>query len=144
MFRNFSSEARRVIIQARQLAGSLENVHLGQQHFFVTLLKQDDGAPSAILQTAGFQQKHIHIVTRNLLTPGGRVWKDQEIPFTFGARRMVENAVIEAHEMGTLVEPIHLFLGIIKEPHGEMRNVLNVLGIEYTELRAQAISYLNS
>ena len=140
----FTDRARRVVVLAREEAGTLGHDYIGTEHILLGLLREGEGVAARALEAMGVSleaaRQHVEeIIGRGQQVPSGRM------PFTPRARRVLELALREALQLGhNHIGPEHVLLGLIREGDGVAAQVLVRLGADLNQTRQQVIKLLRS
>ncbi|MFV1950614.1 MAG: ATP-dependent Clp protease ATP-binding subunit [Nitrospinota bacterium] len=143
MFKRFTERARRVIILAREEAERYRHEYLGTEHILQGLLKDGGGIAIAVFRKIGIDIDQMKIEIESNLPTSSNVLTIGDIPFTAGAKKVLEFAVEEARAMGhNYIGTEHLLLGLIREKHGIASKILNNFGIHIAETRKHILNIL--
>lgn len=124
MFERFSDDARRVIQRGREEAERLRTNRLGTEHLLMALLKEDFGVQE-VLNRLGVGVEDLLFHLEQQVEPGHISGIPENIPFTREAKRVIEYSFEEAYRMReSMIDAIHLFLGLLKETSGLAFKVL--------------------
>ena len=136
-FDKFTDKARHVLVLAREEAAALKRPHVGTEHLLLGLAKEPDGIAAQALERVGITyEKALEVVT-------GMAEGEQEaeaganISFTPRTKRVLENALREAMQMGqSYISTEHLLLGIVREGEGGAIDAMAKLGVEIDVVRS--------
>ena len=136
-FDKFTDKARHVLVLAREEAAALKRPHVGTEHLLLGLAKEPDGIAAQALERVGITyEKALEVVT-------GMADGEQEaeaganISFTPRTKRVLENALREAMQMGqSYISTEHLLLGIVREGEGGAIDAMAKLGVEIDAVRS--------
>ena len=136
-FDKFTDKARHVLVLAREEAAALKRPHVGTEHLLLGLAKEPDGIAAQALERVGITyEKALEVVT-------GMAEGEQEaeaganISFTPRTKRVLENALREAMQMGqSYISTEHLLLGIVREGEGGAIDAMAKLGVEVDAVRS--------
>ena len=136
-FDKFTDKARHVLVLAREEAAALKRPHVGTEHLLLGLAKEPDGIAAQALERVGITyEKALEVVT-------GMAEGEQEaeaganISFTPRTKRVLENALREAMQMGqSYISTEHLLLGIVREGEGGAIDAMAKLGVEIDAVRS--------
>ncbi|MDD6650861.1 MAG: ATP-dependent Clp protease ATP-binding subunit [Eggerthellales bacterium] len=136
-FEKFTDKARKVLVLAQDEARAMRQPYVGTEHLLLALIKEKDGLAAQALEQLGVQYddvvSHIHQVVN--------IDEDADVSghlsFTPRVKRVLENALREAMQMGqSFINTEHLLLGIVREDGGTAMDVLNRLGVSGDTIRA--------
>jgi ATP-dependent Clp protease ATP-binding subunit ClpC len=141
MFALFTDRARRVVVQAQEEARDLRHSFVGTEHILLGLLHEGGVAPKALeslgISLQAVRQRVEEVIGRDGLPPSGH------IPFTPGAKKVLELALAESRALGhQYVGTEHILLGLIREGEGVAADVLAGLGVDLTSARDQVTRLL--
>ena len=136
-FDKFTDKARHVLVLAREEAAALKRPHVGTEHLLLGLAKEPDGIAAQALERVGITyEKALEVVT-------GMAEGEQEaeaganISFTPRTKRVLENALREAMQMGqSYISTEHLLFGIVREGEGGAIDAMAKLGVEIDAVRS--------
>ena len=128
MFERFSDRARRVLLRARNEAGSLGHDYLGTEHLLLGLLAEGEGLAWRALSHAGVSldaaRSKVPEVTPELRTSGVG-------DFTAEAKRAMTDALREGLARGhNHIGTEHLLLGLLNADDNRAVTVLRMLNVQ--------------
>ena len=142
MFERFTDRARRVVVLAQEEARTLDHGYIGTEHLLLGLIREGDGVAARALESLGISLDAVReqvgqIIGRGQQPPPGH------IPFTPGAKKVLELALREAQQLGHgYIGTGHLLLGLIREGSGVAAQVLVGLGADLSRARQQVVQLL--
>ncbi|MBI4377827.1 MAG: ATP-dependent Clp protease ATP-binding subunit [Nitrospinae bacterium] len=143
MFKKFTERARRVIILAREEAEKYQHEYLGTEHILLGIIKDGGGIAVLVLQRLGIDIKQLRAEIERNLPESSNTLIIGDIPFTSGAKKVLEYAVEEARSIGhTYIGTEHLLIGLIKEKDGVAYRILLSFGLQYADIKEQTINLL--
>jgi ATP-dependent Clp protease ATP-binding subunit ClpC len=111
MFNRFTERARKVLVLAKEEARRFNHDYIGTEHILLGLIREGEGVACAVLQNLGIDLERLRIEIEKLISPGSSASVLGEIPFTPRAKKALELAAEEAHNLGhNLSEPSIYFL----------------------------------
>ncbi|MFM2304450.1 MAG: ATP-dependent Clp protease regulatory subunit [Cyanobacteriota bacterium] len=137
MFERFTEKAIKVIILSNEEARRLGHNFICTEQILLGLIGEETGIAAKVLRSMGVNLNDARIEVEKIIGRGsGFVAK--EIPFTPIAKRVLEFAEEESHELGhNYIGTEHLLLGLIREREGIAIKVLEILGVNVTTVPAQ-------
>lgn len=134
---DFTNDCRQALSAARRESQRLGHAYVGTEHMLLALLAQPD---STAVQVLRHLDVAIHSVRRDVEAhvPRGKARpdSDNEPPYTSRAKKVLELAMSEAHELGhAYVGVEHLLLGLVREEKGIAAQVLRQRGVTLSKLR---------
>jgi ATP-dependent Clp protease ATP-binding subunit ClpC len=137
MFERFTEKAIKVIILSNEEARRLGHNFICTEQILLGLIGEETGVAAKVLRSMGVNLQYARIEVETIIGRGsGFVAK--EIPFTPIAKRVLEFAEEESHELGhNYIGTEHLLLGLIREREGRAIKVFEILGVNLTTVPAQ-------
>lgn len=141
MFEKFTERGRKIIIYAKEEAERRNNDYLGTEHLLLALLRDKDSIPVNILRKMGLSIDELYYEIERNLPAGSNLITFGEIPFTPGAKKVLEYAIEEARLLGhNYIGSEHLLLGLIREGEGMAGKILRNLGANLLGARQLTIN----
>jgi len=136
VFERFTEPARQVVVNAQDEARELGHAHVGPEHELLGLLADPDSDGSEALNSLGVTADRVR--ERVLaIVPRGDQRSASSIPFTPGAKKVLELALREALGLGHPdITPGHVLLGLVHDREGVALHVLVSLGADQAAIRA--------
>ena len=136
-FDKFTDKARKVLVLAQEEARGLHQPYVGTEHVLLALLKEEDGLAAQALERLGVHYEATVAAIRRLVTIDESTDVSEHLSFTPRVKRVLENSLREAMQMGqSYISTEHLLLGIIRENEGTAIEVLERMGVSGDDLRA--------
>ena len=136
-FDKFTDKARKVLVLAQEEARGLHQPYVGTEHVLLALLKEEDGLAAQALERLGVHYEATVAAIRRLVTIDESTDVSGHLSFTPRVKRVLENSLREAMQMGqSYISTEHLLLGIIRENEGTAIEVLERMGVSGDDLRA--------
>jgi ATP-dependent Clp protease ATP-binding subunit ClpC len=139
VFERFTDRARRVVVLAQEEVRLLGHGHIGTEHLLLGLLREEEGLAARELIAAGVDLERARAVVAELVGPpeeGG----SGHLPFTPGAKRVLELSLREALKLGhNFISTEHLLLGLLGETDGTAATVLQRFLGDPEELRQRVL-----
>jgi ATP-dependent Clp protease ATP-binding subunit ClpC len=142
MFERYTEKAIKVIMLSQEESRRLGHNFVGTEQILLGSIGQGTGIAAKVLRSMGVNLKDARIEVEKIVGRGlGYV--SLEIPFTPGAKRVLEFAQAESKELGhNYIGTEHLLLGLIVETENKAVRVLETLGVDLTKIRPQVIRML--
>jgi ATP-dependent Clp protease ATP-binding subunit ClpA len=142
MWMRFTERARRVILLGQEEAGKMNSPHVGTEHLFLGLVRDNDSVAKQILGKMGITyQIVLHEIHEELGDSQAKASAEPKL--TPRAKRVLELAADEARRMRhSYIGTEHLLLALIREEGGVAANVLRKLGLSLEKARQQVLEYL--
>lgn len=136
-FDKFTDKARKVLVLAQEEARGLHQPYVGTEHVLLALLKEEDGLAAQALERLGVHYEATVAAIRRIVTIDESTDVPGHLSFTPRVKRVLENSLREAMQMGqSYISTEHLLLGIIRENEGTAIEVLERMGVSGDDLRA--------
>ncbi|MDR0304643.1 MAG: ATP-dependent Clp protease ATP-binding subunit [Chitinispirillales bacterium] len=133
----FTENAKSVINLAKYEAIRLQQDYVGTEHLLLGIIKEGTGAAIQILNNLGVDINEIKRKTEeSIVSDGGTMLRSSMLPITPRARKVLENAGIEARNMSSaLIGTEHLLLSLIRDPESQASAVLVGMGLDYEQIK---------
>ncbi|KAH9331349.1 hypothetical protein KI387_003457 [Taxus chinensis] len=139
MFERYTEKAIKVIMLSQEEARRLGHNHVGTEQILLGLIGEGTGIAAKVLKSVGINLKEARVEVEKIIGRG-RGFVAVEIPFTARAKRVLELTFEEAQHLGhNYIGSEHLLLGLLREGEGVAASVLEKLGADPTNIRAQVI-----
>jgi ATP-dependent Clp protease ATP-binding subunit ClpC len=144
MFDRFTDNAKQSMNRARQESQRLGHDFLGTEHMLLGILTVDDSTAVRVLEAMNVDRVRLRTEVEKLVTLGAAKPLGQ-IPFTVGAKKVLELSMDEAGGLGhNYLGTEHLLLGLVKEDVGVAAIVLRSLGVDLATTRSGIVEYLGN
>jgi prophage maintenance system killer protein len=143
MFTRFTDRARRVVVLAQDEARDLGLGSVGTEHLLLGLLIEGEGVAAVALESLGVsleeaRDRVVEMADRGQGPPAGR------IPFTPGAKQVLERALREALQLGhNHIGTEHLLLSLLAGGDDITAQVLADRGAGYDPVRERVVALLS-
>ncbi|KAG4391531.1 hypothetical protein AAZX31_05G187600 [Glycine max] len=139
MFERFTEKAIKVIMLAQEEARRLGHNFVGTEQILLGLIGEGTGIAAKVLKSMGINLKDARVEVEKIIGRGSG-FVAVEIPFTPRAKRVLEFSLEEARQLGhNYIGSEHLLLGLLREGEGVAARVLENLGADPNNIRAQVI-----
>lgn len=136
-FDKFTDKARKVLVIAQDEARGLHQPYVGTEHILLALIKEKDGLAAQALERLGVVYDEAVQAIRQSVTIDPDADVSGHLGFTPRVKRVLENSLREAMQMGqSYISTEHLLLGIVREGEGTAIDVLARLGVTGDAVRA--------
>jgi ATP-dependent Clp protease ATP-binding subunit ClpC len=98
MFDRFTTEAKDLMNRARQECVRLHHEYLGPEHIFLAMLGMPESTGVAILRECGLAAQDLLADVERVVKPGSERLTVGQIPFTPGAKKVLELTMTEASQ----------------------------------------------
>jgi ATP-dependent Clp protease ATP-binding subunit ClpC len=142
-FDKFTDHSRKVMSLAQEEARRFKHNYIGTEHLLLGLVREDKGVAAQVLRSLGIELDKVRSQVEFIIGRGDRLVLG-EIGMTPRAKKVIELAVGEAQLLNhQYIGTEHLLLGMIREGHGIAAGVLESLGVNLQNLRAQTLQVLS-
>ncbi len=136
-FEKFTDKARKVLVLAQDEARQLHQPYVGTEHILLGLIKEKEGLAAQALDRLDVKYDAVVQTIRQVVTIDDDTDVSGHLSFTPRVKRVLENALREAMQMGqSYISTEHLLLGIVREGEGTALDVLGRLGISGDDVRS--------
>ena len=136
-FDKFTDKARKVLVLAQEEARALHQPYVGTEHVLLALLKEKEGLAAQALDHLGVTYEATLTCVQQLIKGDASADVSGHLSFTPRVKRVLENSLREAMQMGkSYISTEHLLLGIVCEGEGTAIDVLRKLGVEGDAIRS--------
>ncbi|MGI6105504.1 MAG: ATP-dependent Clp protease ATP-binding subunit [Raoultibacter sp.] len=136
-FDKFTDKARKVLVLAQDEARALHQPYVGTEHILLGLIKEEDGLAAQALERLGVTYDGVVQAIRQVVTIDESTDVSGHLSFTPRVKRVLENSLREAMQMGqSYISTEHLLLGIVREGEGTGLEVLNRLNVTGENVRS--------
>lgn len=136
-FDKFTDKARKVLVLAQEEARALHQPYVGTEHVLLALLKEKEGLAAQALDHLGVTYETTLTCVQQLIKGDASTDVSGHLSFTPRVKRVLENSLREAMQMGkSYISTEHLLLGIVREGEGTAIDVLRKLGVEGDAIRS--------
>ncbi|MGI6590293.1 MAG: ATP-dependent Clp protease ATP-binding subunit [Eggerthellaceae bacterium] len=137
-FDKFTDKARKVLVIAQDEARALHQPYVGTEHLLLALIKERDGLAAQVLEQLNVKYEDVIENVRQVVNIDEDADVSGHLSFTPRVKRVLENALREAMQMGqSFINTEHLLLGIVRENGGTAMDVLERMGVTGDMIRAE-------
>uniref|UniRef100_A0AB38Z7I1 ClpA ClpB family n=1 Tax=Paeonia suffruticosa TaxID=45171 RepID=A0AB38Z7I1_PAESU len=139
MFSRFTDKAIKVILLAQEESKRLGQSRVGTEQILLGLISEGTGIAAKVLKAMRINLKDARSEVMKI-TGKGDDFLGVEIPFTSRADHVLHLSLEEASQLGhNYIATEHLLLGLLREGEGVATRVLENLGADPSNIRAQVI-----
>ncbi len=121
----------------------LNHDYIGTEHILLGLIHEGEGVAARALESVGISLDAARHRVEEIIGQGQHALTGH-IPFTPRAKKVLEEALREALQMGhTYIGTEHILLGLIREGEGVAAQVLQELGADLNSVRETVIHLLS-
>lgn len=96
---NFTDRVRKVLQMAREEAARLRHEYVGTEHILLGLIREGEGVAVAALTNLNVDLEDVTAAIHETGKPGKNQAKDQDLPYTSRAKKILELSMSEAREL---------------------------------------------
>lgn len=138
MFDRFTDRARKVMNLAKGEVQRLGHEYIGTEHLLLGLISEAHSTAVLVLQNMAVDRARIRAEIEKLVKGNSPVVPVGYLPFTPRAKKALELALLEAHQLQhNYIGTEHLLLGLIAEGEGIAARVLTTLGVTLERTREE-------
>ena len=142
-YTHFTDRARNVMWLANKEAERFNHEYIGTEHVLLGLAKQGDGVAAEVLKSLNVDFRAIRLELEKLIQSGPGIVTIGKLPQTPRAKKVIEYAMIEAHDLGhNYVGTEHILLGVMCEEQGVAAQVMLNLGLKLENVREKVLQVL--
>ena len=142
MFERFTDQAIKVIMLAQEETRRLQHKYVGSEQILLGLIGEDTNITVNVLKQFYIDLKAARIEVEKINGRGSGSTR-VEIPFTPGAKQILEQAFTEARQLDQdYIAPEHLLLAITQDEAGVAAKVLRNLGVDPAQVRTRLLQLI--
>ncbi|MUL38302.1 ATP-dependent Clp protease ATP-binding subunit [Gloeocapsopsis dulcis] len=139
MFEYFTDKAIKVIMLSQEETRRLGHNLVGTEQILLGLIGEGTGVAAKVLTELGVSLQDTRTEVEKIIGRENR-FVPAELPFTPKVKRVFEQALAEARQLGNnYIDTEHILLGLLREGDGVAAKVLSNLGIHPEEIRTAVI-----
>ncbi|GIM30036.1 ATP-dependent Clp protease ATP-binding subunit ClpC [Clostridium polyendosporum] len=144
LFGRFTERAQNVLMNAREQSKKYKHGYIGTEHILLGIL-MDEGKSRELLNGYGVTTEGVSKLIEQYVGTGEVEYFSEEIPLTPRTKRLLDNSLIEARNLGhNYISPEHILLALMKDNEGVAYTVLNNLNVNFDKLRSDLINSSNA
>lgn len=141
-FELFTMRARRVLTLAQEEALRLRHGYIGTEHLLLGLVHENGGVASQVLSNLGVEVERVRQAVEAIVSPGTQAVEGEPV-LTPRTKKVIEFALDEARQLAHhFIGTEHLLLGLVREGEGVGADVLEDLGLQLEQVRAETLRLL--
>ncbi len=135
----FTDRVKKVMQIAREESVRLGNDYVGTEHLLLGMVKEGDGVGITVLKNIGTDLETIvQNIEESITSSGGAMTIGQMLPFTPRAKKVLENASVEARNMShKYIGTEHLLLALIRDTESSASTALTSTGLDYDAIKEE-------
>ena len=144
MVYKFTKRAEKALEYAGDLAAGFGHNYIGTEHILYGLVKEGSGVASQVLNMQGITVENVVGEIEELIGKGDKIQNKREIGFTPRAKRIIENAFLEARKLGSeFIGTEHLLIGIMREGDSVAVRIMMDLNVNPQKLYNEIVKVIN-
>jgi ATP-dependent Clp protease ATP-binding subunit ClpC len=139
VFERFTQQARQVIVLAQDEARALGHDYIGTEHILLGLLRDEEGLAGGVLRSLGvtLEEARAHVAS---LVGQEEAAASGQMPFTPGARKVLELSLREAISLGhDSIGAEHILLALTRVDDGVAARVLLEVDVGADAIRDEVV-----
>ena len=142
MIYKFTNRAKKSIEIANDISLELGHNYIGTEHILYGLIKEGEGIASKVLTNKGITEEKVVKKIEEMLGRGKEI--KQSLGFTPRAKKILENAFIEAKKIGyNFIGTEHLLLAILKETDSIATRIITESNVEISKIYSEISNVIN-
>ncbi len=142
MFERFTERARQVVVLAQEEARTFKHHHIGDGHLLLGLLREQEGVGAKALESFDITLERVRGEVVRIVGVGDHASSGQ-IPFTPEAKRVLEQALHEARDLGNnYIDTEHVLLSLLTLREGVSARILVDCDAPREQIRDEVIRLL--
>ena len=143
IFGRYNERAQQVLLKAREYSQKLKHSYIGTEHILLGLISTE-GPSKVLLKNYDVTEEKIIGRIKEYIGEGDINYMLPEVPLTPRAKRLLDNAMSEAGNLGhNYISPEHMLLALIGERDSVAYTILGNLGVDFDELKESIINNFN-
>ena len=112
----YTDAAQAALRQAKRISGQMKHPYTGTEHILLGLLREQESTAGQVLINAGVTEAGLTDMISQLIAPEGGMLPEEGRSFTPRARKILDDAQMEAHRFHErLVGTEHILIAIFKD-----------------------------
>ena len=139
----FTDRSKMVLQLANQEAQRLNHECVDTHHILLGLCKEGQGIAAHVLKNMEVDLRKIREMTEKIIPFSSEVSTPGKLPHTPDAKRVTEQAIAEARNLGHKhIGTEHILLGLIHQENSTARLVLKLLNVKAEKVREEILALL--
>ena len=137
----YTDKAESALKKAQRFSARMHHPYTGTEHILMGLLDEPDSTAGQVLAGAGVTQKGLAEMIDQLIAPEGMVLTEERRGYTPRARKILDDAVVEArrfHEEETGTE--HILIAMLKDGECVASRLLTTMNVRLRDLYKMLVS----
>ena len=137
----YTDKAESALKKAQRFSARMHHPYTGTEHILMGLLDEPDSTAGQVLAGAGVTPKGLAEMIDQLIAPEGMVLTEERRGYTPRARKILDDAVVEArrfHEEETGTE--HILIAMLKDGECVASRLLTTMNVRLRDLYKMLVS----
>ena len=131
----YTDAAQAALRQAKRISGQMKHPYTGTEHILLGLLREQESTAGQVLINAGVTEAGLTDMISQLIAPEGGMLPEEGRSFTPRARKILDDAKMEAHRFHErLVGTEHILIAIFKDGECVGSRLLTTMGIRVRDI----------
>lgn len=140
LFGRFNERAQRVLMNASEQSKVYKHGYIGTEHILLGIL-MDEGKSKELINNYGVSLESVNKLLEQYVGLGDVEHFSGEIPLTPRTKRLLDNSLVEARNLGhNYISPEHILLALISDNEGVAYTILSNLNVNFQKLRNDIIN----
>lgn len=132
----FSEKSQKILRLSHEIATDMHYNYVGSEHIIAAILKDASTDVYDILSSQGIEYEAFREKIAEYTLPSLKVNPSTSLPLTPRSKIILEISFNEAKKQGSLlIEPVHMFLAILREGSSVAVRILKDLGLDFPHWR---------
>jgi ATP-dependent Clp protease ATP-binding subunit ClpC len=143
MFKRFTDDARRAVVLSQDEARRLNHTFIGSEHLLLGVVREEHNAGARALASFGLTLDETRRRVEAILPRGMHPGPGDHIPFTPGAKQVLEQSLHTAIGLGhDHIGAGHIVLGLAQDGSGTPAAVLTDAAGDLNRVRREVVALL--
>ncbi|MBR3134089.1 MAG: ATP-dependent Clp protease ATP-binding subunit [Clostridia bacterium] len=144
MYYKFTTRAEKALEIAQDLAMELGHKYIGSEHILYGLIDEGTGIACRVVNNQDILSENVKEEIIDIVGEGTPIRNPEILGFTPRSKRIIENAFMDAREMGSEhIGTEHILIGILKEGDSVAARILLDLGADPQKLYNETTKIIN-
>ena len=137
----YTDAAQAALRQAKRISGQMKHPYTGTEHILLGLLREQESTAGQVLINAGVTEAGLTDMISQLIAPEGGMLPEEGRSFTPRARKILDDAKMEAHRFHErLVGTEHILIAIFKDGECVGSRLLTTMGIRVRDIYVDLVN----
>ena len=137
----YTDAAQAALRQAKRISGQMKHPYTGTEHILLGLLREQESTAGQVLINAGVTEAGLTDMISQLIAPEGGMLPEEGRSFTPRARKILDDAQMEAHRFHErLVGTEHILIAIFKDGECVGSRLLTTMGVRVRDIYVDLVN----